>query len=125
MRFSLGAVISLAFYLSGSRRWLLMVASVCFALAMMTRYVGLAFIPPILLACLFMQEAEPRIRLRSSMLVLSVPLAAAVTWFGHNYLFAPSLALGGSFGVHLLGWTHAKQLANALYDFWLPIDING
>ena len=121
--FTLTTLILLSLHVARPSRYLLLMASLCAGCAMVTRYVGITLLLPILIG-LFFAERPRKQKIGDSFLVATVTLLPLVSWLIRNIVLTGS-ATDRSPAVHLFGLRHASQLVHTMYDLTLPISIPG
>ena len=113
--FTLGAFLCMAFYCARPRFPLLIAAAICASLALATRYIGLALLPP-LLGLLFLPGERSLIRkLQDALFFLLVGSLGLAAWVLHNLLLAHN-ATNRSFAIHLFGDAQITAFVNAMYS---------
>jgi 4-amino-4-deoxy-L-arabinose transferase-like glycosyltransferase len=98
--------------------WLLPMAAACGA-AMVTRYIGVALLPPMIAAVVAVPDRPRRARIRDAALAASIACLPMAAWLVRNWLTAPSLT-NRRLVPHLVGLEHVQVMANTLQEILLP-----
>jgi len=118
--FSLSALLLLELHIVRSSIWLLLGSSIFLCLALTTRYIGIALLPPMILVTLFLKEARIKARIRDSFILLTIGISPLAFWVLRNIMVAQS-ATNRTLAFHPFHFTHIRELADTMYDLWLPI----
>jgi hypothetical protein len=113
---ALGGSLLLSTYVAEGRRVALVGASVCLALALLTRYAGLALVPPMLLA-LRGRRAAGCGRTGDVALLGLLGLGPLLTWLAWNALASGSLT-GRTLAFHPIGVGRFEQLLRTSAKLW-------
>jgi len=117
--FCLSAFVLLLMHVAKPNYFLLIGASLSAGLALMTRYLGVTIIPPMILAVLFLSGGRLRDRIKDSLLLIAVSGCLMAAWLIRNILLANS-ATDRSLAFHLPGKSDIGMLINSLLVFWMP-----
>ena len=122
--FTLAAFILLSRYVVCPSIYLLLAASVSFGLAISTRYVGVALLPPMAFALLLFGNRPIRFRIRDTFVATTVACLPLCAWLIRNFMTAQTTT-HRTFAIHLFDYHHAKMLFATMLDFDLPGFIPG
>jgi hypothetical protein len=114
--------ILLAYYLENNRRWLLFIASALVGLAILTRYAGLAFLPPVLLLILFRRGYSLRHKLRESGTALLIAILPIAIWMLRN-MFIADTATNRTLVFHMIKKSQMVQFTQTVTQFFIPWNI--
>jgi len=117
--FCLSAFVLLVMHVAKPNYFLLIGASLSAGLALMTRYVGVTIIPPMILTIFVFRGGRLRDRIKDSLLLTAVSGGLPAAWLIRNLVLANS-ATDRSFAFHLPGKSDIGMLTNSLLLFWLP-----
>jgi len=112
MFFLLFTLLGVIFYTQRAQLWLLIVCASAAAGAVMTRYVGIIILLPLVLTVLI-QSGPLRERIKRGVLVAAVALLPLIGWVIHNKLVAGS-STGRSFAFHFIGLREARTFVESL-----------
>src|SRR5262249_42528170 len=120
----LAAVALLAHSLHRGRRAALVAAGACFGPALLTRYAGLALVPPAVGRVCAQRMRSWRQRGADAALLALLALGPLALWTAHNARLAGS-ATDRVLAFHAVGVGHAGQLATTLWELWgvLPLPV--
>lgn len=118
--FTIIALILISLYVIRSRSYLLFAASLCAACAILTRYIGVTLLPPIVCALLFLGNSSMKQKIKDSLIFTVIALLPLVLWLVRNVMIAETTT-GRSFAVHSLGFQHVKQLVATMNIFVFPV----
>lgn len=107
-------------YIENLRIVPLIMASVFFGLAVMTRYVGLILWIPMLLMIFFFSNQSMKKKIRDSIIFLVISLTPIFLWLMRNGSIKGSRTDQGA-TLHLAGVEHVKQLISSLLSYWIPV----
>jgi len=118
-------LILLARYLDAARPspGALVASSLAVGLSPLTRYVGVALIPPTVVAILALQDSPRRSRLRRAFLHLCLATAPLASWLGRN-LVAANTATDRPLVLHPPNTSHVRRFVASLHDFFLPLPLS-
>ena len=122
--FTLAGLFLLAQHLVWPRTYLLLGSSFFIGLALTTRYVGIALLPPMIFALFFFGSRPMVHKTKDAVIATSVASLPLVCWLVRNLMTVQS-ATDRTFAIHPFGFAHAFELINTIYNFVLPIDISG
>jgi hypothetical protein len=122
--FSLTGVLLLASHLAKPRSAVLVAAAASFGFAMVTRYAGVALLPPLVGGLLLLGRGPLARRVRESILALAVACAPLAVWVIRNVRVSDS-ATGRGVAVHPDIIRHLRGLKNMIHDFLLPVPLPG
>jgi hypothetical protein len=122
--FSLAAFILFSLHIASPRMPLILVASSALGLAIATRYLGIALLPPMLVGLLLFGNRSLTHRITDILIATSVASVPVAVWLIRNIMTAHT-ATNRSFAVHPVGTDHMKALIITLHDFVLPAPIPG
>jgi 4-amino-4-deoxy-L-arabinose transferase-like glycosyltransferase len=111
--------ILLAYYLENNRRWLLFIASALVGLAILTRYAGLAFLPPVLLLILFRRGYSLRHKLPELGMALLIAILPVAIWMLRNMLIADT-ATNRTLVFHMIKKSRMVQFSQTVTQFFVP-----
>jgi hypothetical protein len=119
--FVLAASTLLALYSTRPRRSVLYAVATLLGCAMMTRYVGVTLLPP-MLACLLLFGNRPiKDRMRDSVVLLAIGCAPLALWLLRNLAVAGT-ATNRGVALHPITALHIKHFMRTMAHFWLPIE---
>lgn len=118
--FMISAFILVSLYVLRPRSHLLFAVSVCAACAILTRYIGVALLPPIVCILLFLGDRSMKQKIKDSVIFAVIALLPLVLWLVRNVMIAEATT-GRSFAVHSLGFQHVKQLVATMNIFVFPV----
>ncbi len=124
--FFLACVILLCLYVIKPAMSMLIASSVVLGLSLVTRYVGIAFVPAALLI-VFMNGRERNFgrRFLNTIIYLAFTCAPLVTLLARNLIVAKS-ATNRSFVIHpVLVLPYGSKLIQIVFDFFAPISLPG
>jgi hypothetical protein len=121
--FTLAAYMLVSLYIVRPRRYVLLAASICVSCAMVTRYLGVTLLPPIILG-LLLTDRPLKHKIGDSLVVVIIASFPLASWLIRNIMTTGS-ATSRSFAVHLFGIPHAAQMIGTMYDMVLPISLPG
>lgn len=121
--FVLSASILLALYITKPRDWFLIGAALSASLAITTRYVGVAILPPMILTVFLLKDKPLRGRLRDSLILAGISVFPLLVWLFRNTVWGDS-ATSRAFAIHPITLSDLKILVNTLLGFWLPFPAN-
>ena len=110
--FLLSTLLGMVFYTRRAQLWLLVVCGSTAAGAIMTRYVGVIILLPLVLT-VFIQSGPLRERAKRAVLVGGVALLPLAGWVIHNRLVAGS-STGRSLAFHFIGLVEARTFVDSL-----------
>lgn len=110
------AYVAIARFLATERRWVLVVAGAAAALACLTRYAGVALLPPLVVALLVRGGRPWARRLGESAVFTVLSVAPLAVWLARNEVVAASTT-NRSLVVHPPLPRHGAQLAEAVASF--------
>jgi hypothetical protein len=110
--FLLSTVLALVLYSRSDQLWLLVVCGITTAGAIMTRYVGIIMLLPLVLT-VFIQSGPLRQRTKRGLLVAGIALLPLAGWVIHNRLAAGS-STARSLAFHLIGVVEARTFVDSL-----------
>lgn len=117
--FCLAAFVFLLMHVAKPNYFLLIGASLSAGLAMMTRYVGIVILPPMILTILLLRGGTLRDRIKDLLLLIASSGCLPAAWLIRNILLA-NTATDRSFAFHLPGKSDVSMLINSLVVFWAP-----
>jgi len=117
--FCLAAFVFLLMHVAKPNYFLLIGASLAEGLAMMTRYVGIVIIPPMILTILLLRGGRLGDRLKDSLLLIASSGCMPAAWLIRNILLA-NTATDRSFAFHPPGKSDVSMLIDSLLVFWAP-----
>ena len=123
MMFLLSTLLGVVFYIREARLWLLVACGCLAAGAVMTRYVGVIIVVPLVLTVLT-QSGPLRERVNQGVLVAGVALLPLIGWVIHNRLVAGS-STGRSWAFHFIGLVAAKTFVESLMLLITPYALPG
>jgi len=112
MFFLLSTLLGMVFYIRRGQLWMLVVCGCLAAGAVMTRYVGVIILLPLVLT-VFFQSRPLRERVKRGVLVGGVVLLPLLVWVIRNRLIAGS-STGRSFAFHFFGLVKARTFVDSL-----------
>jgi 4-amino-4-deoxy-L-arabinose transferase-like glycosyltransferase len=115
-------IISLAYYLEFQDRRLLFLSAVLIGLSILTRYAGLAFLPPVILFVLLQARSSFRKKLIDSFLLSLIALLPLALWILRNLVLVNSTA-NRTFTYHPIQGKHFLDFFNTFSQFFLPSSI--
>ena len=121
---SLAGYLLLAAHLAKPSRRLLTLAAAALGLAVATRYVGVALLPPMVLALLLLGRRSRAARLADVLLASAVAGAPLAVWVWRN-LQQAGTATNRSLAFHPVGLMHLKTFITTLHDLALPLAAPG
>ena len=116
--FLLCTLLGMVFYSRKARLWLLLVCAIAAAGAVMTRYVGITILLPLVLTMLT-QKGRSSGSLKRAVLVAGIALLPLVAWAIRNRLVAGS-STGRSFAFHFIGSAEVKTFVDSLMLLFTP-----
>lgn len=120
---ALTSLILFSLHIARPRPHLLYGASVALGLAVITRYVGVTLLPPVLVGILFLGNRSAGSRVRDAVVAVCLSCAPLAAWFIRNMLIAQTLANRDEIAVHWVTAQHIKNLVGALHLFVVPVNI--
>ena len=123
MFFLLSTLLGMVFYIQKRQLWLLVACGIAAAGALMTRYVGVIVLLPLVLT-LLMQDGPLRRRFKDSMLVGGLTLLPLFGLLIRNKLIAGS-STERSFAFHLIGLVEARTFVDSLMLLITPYALPG
>jgi hypothetical protein len=118
----LAAFVLFSLHIASPRLPLILVASGSLGLAIATRYVGIALLPPMLFGLLLFGNRPLRHRITDILIAASVASVPIAVWLIRNMMMAHT-ATNRSFAVHPIGMRRVGDLIITLHDFVLPVPI--
>jgi len=123
MFFLLSTLLGFVFYIRRAHLWLLIACGCMAAGVVMTRYVGVIVLLPLVLT-IFIEGGPLRERVKRCVLVGGVALLPLVVWVIRNMLVAGS-STGRSFAFHFIGLVEARTFVNSLMLLITPYALPG
>ena len=123
MFFLLATLLGLVFYTRKARLWVLLACGCTAAGAVITRYVGVIILLPLVLT-LAIQSGPLRERVKRCVLVAGVALLPLIVWIIRNRLIAGSYT-GRSFAFHYIGVVEARTFIDSLMLLITPYTLPG
>ena len=123
MFFLLLTLLGMVFYTQKRQHWLLIVCGITAAGALMTRYVGVIVLLPLVLTAL-MQEGPLRRRFKDALLVVGATLLPLVGLLIRNKLVAGS-STERAFAIHLIGPGEVRTFVDSLMLLFTPFTLPG
>jgi hypothetical protein len=117
--FGLSGYIILAHFLKMNNRHLLVVASISVALAVLTRYAGLALIPPVILILLARRRISFREKLIDCAIFAAIACGPLAAWIVRNLLVAGS-ATNRTAAFHIIEKEKLIQFTKTVFRFFIP-----
>mgnify|MGYP000455445471 CR=1 FL=1 len=118
--FMLSSFILISFYIVCSRSRLLFAASLCVACAILTRYVGVTLLPPIVCVLLFLGNRSTKQKIKDTIIFVLIALLPLMLWLARNVIISKT-ATGRSFAIHALEFQHLKQFVFTMNIFVFPV----
>jgi hypothetical protein len=115
----LSGYIILAYFLVMNNRQLLVAASVFVALAVLTRYAGLALVPPVIFILLLRRGTSFRNKLIDSSLFAAISCGPLAAWIVRNLLVAGS-GTNRTAAFHIIEKEKLIQFAKTVFRFFIP-----
>lgn len=122
--FSLLALLLLALHIDRPSIPLLLGSSLFLGLALMTRYIGLTLLPPMIMAILLFSGKPTRARIKNSLVLLATGVSPLAIWLLRNILVGGT-ATDRTIVFHPINGEHIKSLFNTMYNSWMPIRHQG
>jgi len=119
--FALSGLLVISFYIPSQKSYLLFAASILVAFAILTRYIGITLLPPVVI-CLFLGSSSFKKKLKDILIILTVSLTPLMIWMIRNYILAGNLT-NRTINFHPITVRHLRGFVNAFHDFFIPIDI--
>ena len=117
----LAAFVLLVTHIAKPNYFLLICASLSAGLAVMTRYVGVTIIAPMILTILVLGTGRLRDRIKDSLLSIGVSGLLPAAWLIRNMVLANS-ATARSLAFHPPGKSDLSMLIDSLLMLWMPWD---
>jgi len=118
--FVLATFIFISEYLNHARSATIIMAGLMTALAIMTRYIGIALLPPTIFVLISFDRSPSKHKLRKSIIFSGFACLPLFFWLIRNTLVAQSLT-GRPLAVHWFTGRHMQTLIDVITDFVLPV----
>jgi hypothetical protein len=120
--FAMAAFVLLSLHVVRPSVYLLLAASLSVGCAMLTRYVGVSLLPPIVCGLLFCGDRPLKRKIYDTLISVAIASLPLAFWLIRNFETAGT-ATNRTFAIHVFGLHHAKQLVWTMCNFVLPISI--
>jgi hypothetical protein len=115
-------LVSLALYINKPSNFTLVLASVCSALAVLSRYAGTA-VPLTGFVCLLILKRKPLAsKIRPALAFISLSIGPVLLWMGRNFLLTGS-ASNRTFVFHPIDTDNIRQILGVIFS-WITPDIH-
>jgi hypothetical protein len=121
---ALATLILVSRYITRPNLYLLVAIALILGFALVTRYIGVTLLLPVVFALLVLGNLPLKNRLYRTFFVVVVALLPLAAWFVRNSLVTGTTT-GRSLTVHLFERRHARQFIESLFNFVFPISGSG
>jgi len=121
--FALAAFLLLALHIEKPNSSFLIGSALSAGLAMTTRYVGIALLPPMLLTVLLLEDKRRRDRIKDCLILLVTGMLPLAVWLVRDIVVARS-STSRSIALHPIGMSHIKDLIYSMLAFAVPVPGN-